>query len=77
MFGLPPWRNSGQTPATLSTPEPTVELTDAEIAGGWTAETLSAYLAEREQAQVETIFHPRQKRPRFANNKYNPLRSRR
>ena len=73
VFGLPPWRKPVRDEFS-EPPVPSVELTDAEIAGGWTGETLAAYIAEREQAQIETIFNPRPKRPRFANNRYSPLR---
>ena len=75
MFGLPPWRKPAASVfSEPPEPVPSVELTEAEIAGGWTGETLAAYIAERELAQIEVIFRPRPHRPRFANNRYNPLR---
>ena len=55
-----------------------VELTDEERKRGWTEETLAEYLAERARAQAGVImFDPeyrRPARPRWANNRYSPLR---
>lgn len=56
-----------------------VEPSEEEAANGWTAETLTEYLAERAAGQSLAIdphsLHSRAaKRPRFANNRYNPMR---
>ena len=55
-----------------------VEPTDAERANGWTEETLTAYIADRERAQAGIImFDPdyrQPQRPRWANNAYSPLK---
>ena len=55
------------------------EPTESEKRHGWTAETLTAYLAEREAAQgqavdINSIQRQRQRRPRIQNHKYNPKR---
>lgn len=54
------------------------ELTDEAIAGGWDEESLAEYVADRERAQAgKILFHPEFRqapRPRWANNKYRPLR---
>ena len=56
---------------------PDIELTDEERANGWTEETLTAYIAEREKAQAGVVmFDPeyrKPQRPKWANNRYNPL----
>lgn len=53
-----------------------LELTDEERANGWTEETLTAYLNERERAQAGVVmFDPdyrQPQRPRWANNRYHP-----
>lgn len=55
-----------------------LELTDEEKANGWTEETLAAYLEERERAQAGVIMfdpeHRKSPRPRWANNRYRPIR---
>ena len=51
-----------------------IELTDEERANGWTEASLKAYLAERERAQAVSILERKPPRPRWANNKYSPLR---
>ena len=56
-----------------------IEPTEAEKRYGWTAETLTAYHAEREAAQgqavdINSIQRQRQRRPRIQNHKYNPKR---
>lgn len=56
-----------------------VEPTEDEIANGWTAETLTEYLAERAAGQSlaadpRSLHRRAAKRPRWANNKYNPMR---
>ena len=56
---------------------PDIELTDEERANGWTEETLAADIAEREKAQAGVVmFDPeyrKPQRPKWANNRYNPL----
>jgi len=59
--------------------QPLVEPTDDEKRNGWTAETLTAYLAERKTAQSLNIdkdsLHSRLARmPARQNNRYSPLR---
>jgi len=56
-----------------------VQPTEDEAANGWTAETLTEYLAERAAGQSLMIdprsLHSRAaKRPKWANNRYNPMR---
>ena len=55
-----------------------VEVTEEERKNGWTEKTLEAYLAEREKAQAGIVmFNPDYRppaKPRWANNKYDPLR---
>lgn len=55
-----------------------LEPTDEERQAGWTTETLTAYVKEREQAQAGIVMfnpdHRQPARPRWANNKYDPLR---
>ena len=82
-FGLPPWLKRTREAAleigrALVKYEPAVDLTDAEEANGWTAETLAAYQAERHAvamavvaASMEGRLRPR---PRWANSRYDPLR---
>ena len=57
---------------------PDIELTDEERRNGWTPETLTAYLAERERAQAGVVmFDPEYRkppRPKWANNSYNPMK---
>lgn len=48
-----------------------VEPTEDERANGWTAETLTAYLCEREQQQAE--FKPRKPTPGTAEGTYDVL----
>ncbi len=51
-----------------------VEPTEDERRNGWTTETLTIYLAERERAQSEAFFNPPKRRPRRANSRYSPFR---
>ena len=55
-----------------------VSLTPEEKENGWTEEKLEKYMLDREKAQAGVIlFNPdfrKPQRPRFANNRYNPLR---
>ena len=51
-----------------------IEPTDEEAANGWTAEALTAYLADRERAQADVILVRKPKRKRHANSKYSVLR---
>ncbi len=57
---------------------PDIELTDEERKNGWTVEKLAAYVKEREQAQAGVVMfnpdHRKPRRPRWANNRYNPMR---
>ncbi len=83
-FGLPPWlkRTSEAVRAVnalvkyVSPPAP--DLTDADTANGWAPETLAAYRAEsnaRAMAIVTASMEGRLRaRPRWANNRYSPLR---
>lgn len=49
-------------------------LTEEEKANGWTEESLEKYRKERERAQMEAIMNPLPKRPKWANNQYDPKR---
>lgn len=72
-FGLPPWLKPTDE---VVEPEPRdlVEPTAEEARNGWDAEGLTAYLAERDRAQADTVLHRAPPKPRFANSKYNPMR---
>lgn len=59
--------------------QPLVEPTDEEKRNGWTAETLTAYLAERKAGQdlsidVDSLQRKLARRPTQQNHRYNPLR---
>jgi hypothetical protein len=56
-------------PATHS-----VILTDTERRNGWTAESLAAYLEERERAQADAVLRRPPAKPSTVNGRYNPLR---
>ncbi len=85
-FDLPPWlKRAKDTPREIAEStalvkyKPIVDLTDAEEANGWTPETLAAYHAERHDNAMTVIAENmdrmrRPPRPRWANNKYSPLR---
>ncbi len=83
-FGLPPWlkRTSGAAesePQQAEAPAPElIEPTEEEAKNGWTAEALTAYVAERSRAQDGIImFDPkyrRRARPRWANSRYSLFR---
>ena len=55
-----------------------IELTDEEAKNGWTEEALAAYVAERERAQAGVVmFDPEYRqpqRPKWANNRYDPMK---
>lgn len=56
-----------------------VEPTDEERRNGWTAETLTAYLAERRAGQSlaadpDSLHRQTARRPGEANHRYNPHR---
>ena len=57
---------------------PKIELTDEERRNGWTEESLRAYVAERERAQAGVVMfdpeHRKPQRPKWANNRYDPLK---
>ncbi len=84
-FGLPPWLKRARDAAVevgraLVTyqPPPAANLTDADEANGWTAETAAAYHAERHAAAMAVVAASMEgrlrPRPRWANSGYNPLR---
>ncbi len=50
-----------------------IEITDDERRNGWTEETLAAYVAEREQAQAESVLNRPLARPKWANNRYDVM----
>ena len=58
--------------------DPLIEPTADERRNGWTAETLTDYVQQRERAQKGIVlFDPDYravKRPGRANSRYNPLR---
>lgn len=51
-----------------------IQPTAEEMANGWTAETLTEYVREREGAQENSVNWKTRpvKRPLTANSKYNP-----
>lgn len=56
-----------------------VEPTDEEKRNGWTAESLTTYLAEREAGQslsidVDSLHRRSARRPTTQNHRYNPKR---
>ncbi len=80
-FGLPPWLKRAKDTAralVTYTPPPAADLTDADERGGWTAETLAAYHAERHAAAMAVVAASMEgrlrPRPRWANSRYDPLR---
>ncbi len=80
-FGLPPWLKRGKEAGRALVkyePAPAPDPTDADIANGWTPETLAAYRAESDayaMAIVTASMEGRLRaRPRWANSKYDPLR---
>jgi hypothetical protein len=59
--------------------QPLVQPTAEEARNGWTAENLTAYLAERAASQamtldVASLLRRLQDRPREANHRYDPHR---
>lgn len=59
--------------------QPLVEPTEEERRNGWTAETLSDYLATRRAGQSlaidpNSLHRQAVERPRFTNSKYSPKR---
>ncbi len=84
-FGLPPWlrRAKGATVEAARAlvkykPPPAAEPTDEETLNGWTPEALAEYRKEADDhamavvaASMEGRLRPR---PRWANNRYRPLR---
>ena len=57
-------------------PDDLIEPTDEERRNGWDAETLTAYVAERNRARdiwMDPHERPRH-RPALANSKYSPFR---
>lgn len=68
-----------ETQRTAKKEQKTVEPTEEEKKNGWTAESLTNYLAERKAAQslgidVNSFYRKSLKRPMTQNHKYNPLR---
>lgn len=53
---------------------PLIEPTPEEARNGWTAESLTAYVREREKAQLTNAMPDKPQRPAQANSKYSPLR---
>jgi len=85
-FGLPPWLRPASEPAEEAVREVVeytapraADLSDAEVANGWTPETLAEYHSESD-ARASTIVAAsmdrlrRPSRPRWANSKYSPFR---
>jgi len=59
--------------------QPLVEPTEAERRNGWSAKTLTAYLAERQAGQslsvdVNSLHRQAARRPDTQNHKYRPHR---
>ena len=57
----------------------TIEPTEEEKKNGWTAKTLTAYLAERMAAQslnvsIDSLHRRNARRPQEANHRYRPHR---
>ena len=51
-----------------------IEPTEDEKRNGWTTETLTQYLADREKAQSAAVLDRKPARQTRANSKYRPLR---
>ncbi len=74
-FGLPPGLKGEPEPEppVIELVEPTAD----EARNGWTAETLTEYLAERAQEDAKLAFRMFDRKPRrsrWANSKYSPFR---
>ncbi len=53
-----------------------IEPTEEEKRGGWTAETLTKYLAERDLARSAVISHEGDAaKPARANSRWNPFKT--
>jgi len=50
-----------------------IEPTKEELKNGWTLETLTLYMAERELAKGESILHPPQQKPQRTTNAFKWL----
>ena len=74
MFGLPPWLKGAPEPEPVTAEPDLIEPTAEEAKNGWTAETLTTYVAEREKARSELIVTRRPVKPRMAKSKYSPHR---
>lgn len=51
--------------------------TEEERKNGWTSDTLTKYMHDRDLEQAHKVLYPEPKLPSFQNNKYNPHRWRR
>ena len=83
-FGLPPWLKRdtdapvGSALVKYVAPPVAIDLTDAEVADGWTPKELAAYQAERDASAMAIVAASmaakrRPRRSRWANNRYSPL----
>ncbi len=73
------WKRPSDGPVTptRAIPEvagPLIQPTEEEARNGWTAETLTDYVRQRQRAQAAKVFPEKPPRPTMANSKYNPLR---
>lgn len=76
------WKRPGGSPGKAPTGTkqpaavdgPLIEPTPEEARNGWTAESLTAYVREREKAQLTNALPDKQPRPTQANSRYNPMR---
>lgn len=50
-----------------------IEPTDEERRNGWTPETLTKYIRERESAQSKSIIDRQPAKPQVANGRYSPF----
>jgi hypothetical protein len=78
------WLRAGQGVPAVKRPAapvngPLVQPSADELKNGWTAETLTAYHAERFKAQSGVILFDanfrKKPKPRVANGNYRPLRA--
>ena len=51
-----------------------ITATETEKKHGWTDETLTAYIAEREKERSKLVFDKPVIRPSYANSNYHPHR---
>lgn len=54
-----------------------IKPTEDERKNGWTSETLTRYMKERELEQAHQVLYRKEEPPAFQNSRYNPHKWRR